>query len=153
MWYESASLAAALEDAHKSHMGQSVQIRMMRHQEVRRFFTWDDKYTEAVVMERAHLHREGVMSGTASVVGEAARQRTTREGFVDAFGNVGIWTGSTSGYLDRDDDIGTVVRKVRGASWASSPQTTHVAARESYHPRFSCDDLGVRWAAIFRNRR
>ena len=149
-WYESASLAAALEDGHKSHTGQSVQVRALRDPEVTRFITWDDKYTAEQVIARAHLYRDGV-TGTASVVGDAAALRTTEEGFVDPFGNVYIWTDSANARLATRADMNAVVMSLRGASWRCRPRYVRVGGRSAGDPDYYCSvNIGTRWVAIFR---
>ena len=148
-WYESASQAAALEDAHKAATGQEVRVRMMREPEVTRFVTWDDKYAEAEVIARAHLRREGV-TGTASVVGKAAARRTTSEGFVDPFGNVLIWTDAANVGPAPDADMDAVTRIVRGASWNLPRRVPNVGLRFSFAPGIFGGSFGVRWVAVAR---
>lgn len=146
-WHESASQAAAIEDADPR-----FRIRMMRDPEYTRFVTWDDKYTEKQVKERAHLYRDGV-TGTASVVGDAAALRTTPEGFVDPFGNVWIWTDGVNARPATGADMDTVDRVLRGASWYNYPQNARVDLRSAYSPsRYDVLD-GVRWVAVARTQK
>jgi hypothetical protein len=148
-WYESASLSAALEDGHRAHTGQLVQVRALRDPEVTRFITWDDKYTAEEVIAKAHLNRDGITK-TASVVGEAAALRTTEEGFVDPFGNVWIWTDGVNARPATVADMDTVARLLRGASWFFNPQDARVGGRLAYNPDFFNSYFGVRWAALLR---
>lgn len=148
-WYESASQAAAIEDAHKAATGQDVRVRMMRDPEYTRFVTWDNKYTEDQIRSRAHLYRDGV-TGTASVAAAAAALRTTEEGFVDTFGNVWIWTDGVNMRPATGEDMDKVTRILRSASWYLSPQSARVGSLNTILPCVYYDDFGVRWAAVLR---
>lgn len=143
-WYESASQAAAIEDADPR-----FRIRMMRDPEYTRFVTWDNQYTEAQVKERAHLYRDGI-TGTASVTGTAAALRTTEEGFVDPFGNVWIWTDGVNARPATGADMDTVTRVLRGASWDYSTLDGRVGKHNVGLPSSHDHRVGVRWVAIRR---
>lgn len=147
-WYESAFSAAALEDDAQAQFP-GMRVRMMRDPEVTCFVTWDGKYTKEQVKARAHLYRKGV-TGTASVEGDAAALRTTDEGFVDAFGNVWIWTDGVDARPATGADMNKVARILRGASWSFDPQCAHLGYRDASDPRFFDADSGVRFVAVAR---
>lgn len=148
-WYESISLAFALEQADSR-----FRVRLMRDSEYTRFVRWDGKYTEEEVIARAHLDRNSI-TGTASVEDASAALRTTEEGFVDVVGNVWIWTDNAvrPEILAKrmNIDLEDVDRILRGASFSADPENMdldYLLSQSSPGSRSIMD--GARFVAVYR---